>query len=212
MAPNSPSMPSPGRIYAMARRFPITVKRHYESAPIAHRKLMLRIRQDILEIVPGAEEIVSYGMPAFKVDGNIVAGILANKSYVGFYPFSGSVLPLFEKELAKYTKTKSALHIPLDSQLPKSLLKKLIRARISQCPVKRGEVDLSKYEKIDAEWRKIGLAAPARRGLIDSKLFKLLDLKRVTRDQFKKIHGIGPDAVKKVEAAMKSISIKFRKG
>jgi uncharacterized protein YdhG (YjbR/CyaY superfamily) len=117
-------MPSPGRIYAMARRFPITVKKHYESAPIAHRKLMLRIRQDILEI--------------FKVDGNIVAGILANKSYVGFYPFSGSVLPLFEKELAKYTKTKSALHIPLDSQLPKSLLKKLIRARISQCPVKKG--------------------------------------------------------------------------
>lgn len=113
------------------------MKRHYESAPIAHRKLMLRIRQDILEIVPGAEEIVSYGMPAFKVDGNIVAGILANKSYVGFYPFSGSVLPLFEKELAKYTKTKSALHIPLDSQLPKSLLKKIDSC--SHFPVPRKE-------------------------------------------------------------------------
>ena len=103
---------------------------------------MLRIRQDILEIVPGAEEIVSYGMPAFKVDGNVVAGILANKSYVGFYPFSGRVLPLFKKELAKYTKTKSALHIPLDSQLPKSLLKKLIRARLSQSPVKRGAISI----------------------------------------------------------------------
>jgi uncharacterized protein YdhG (YjbR/CyaY superfamily) len=93
---------------------------------------MLRIRQDILDIVPNAEEIVSYGMPAFKVDGNIVAGILANKSYVGFYPFSGSVLPLFDKELSKFSKTKSALHIPLDSELPKSLLKKLIRARLSE--------------------------------------------------------------------------------
>ena len=204
-------MPSPGRICAMARRIAIEVKRHYESAPPAHRKLMLRIRQDILDIVPNAEEIVSYGMPAFKVDGNIVAGILANKSYVGFYPFSGSVLPLFERELSKFSKTKSALHIPLDSELPKSLLKKLIRARLSQCPVQRGEVDLSKYDKKDGEWRKLGLAAPARRGLLDNKIIKLSDLKKIRRDQFKQIHGIGPDAIKKVEIAMKAISIKFKK-
>ena len=56
---------------------------------------MLEMRARILEIVPDVEEVVSYGMPAFRVTGNIVAGLLANKTYVGYYPFSGSVLPNF---------------------------------------------------------------------------------------------------------------------
>ena len=194
----------------MAPRIPPPVKKHYERAPKTHQILMLKLRKDILEIVPGAQEIVSYGMPAFKVDGNIVAGILANKNHVGFYPFSGSVLPAFKKELSSYKGTKSALHIPLDGKLSKTLLKKLIRARLSQCPVKKGEVNLAKYEKLDGAWRLLGIAAPARRGLVDQKILKLSDLRRVTFEDFKKIHGIGPDAVKKIKSEMKSKQLSFK--
>ena len=86
------------------------------------------MRKRILEIVPGAEEVVSYGMPAFKVGGKIVAGLLANKKHVGYYPFSGSILHLFPDELAKFSTTKSALHVPVDKPLTKTLLRKLIRA------------------------------------------------------------------------------------
>jgi len=92
---------------------------------------MLEIRDRILEIVPDAVEVVSYGMPAFKVDDCIVAGLLANKNHVGYYPFSGSILHLFPEELAKYKTTKSAIHVPTDKPLPKSLLKRLIKARIN---------------------------------------------------------------------------------
>ena len=91
---------------------------------------MLEMRGRILEIIPNAEEVVSYGMPAFKVDGTVVAGLLANKSHVGYYPFSGSILKLFPEELGKYKTTLSAIHVPIDKPLTKGLLKKLIKARI----------------------------------------------------------------------------------
>jgi uncharacterized protein YdhG (YjbR/CyaY superfamily) len=91
---------------------------------------MLEMRSRILEIVPDAEEVVSYGMPAFKVDGTVVAGLLANKNHVGYYPFSGSILKLFPEELTKYKTTLSAIHVPIDKPLAKGLIKKLIKARI----------------------------------------------------------------------------------
>ena len=92
---------------------------------------MLEMRNRILEIIPDAEEVVSYGMPAFKLDGRVLAGLLANKKHVGYYPFSGSILHLFPEELAKFSTTKSAIHVPVDKPLAKGLIKKLIKARIN---------------------------------------------------------------------------------
>ena len=189
---------------------PKAVKAFYDAAPPAHRRTMIAMRSRILAIVPNAEEIVSYGMPAFKVDGNIVAGIMAAKNHVGYYPFSGSVLHLFTNELAKYTTTKSALHVPIDQPLSKSLIAKLIKARISQCPVKRGQVSLLRYEKLDGYWRDLGIAAPARRGLVDGKLYTLGDLKRITGSELLEIHGMGPKAADVIRKEMKRKRIHFR--
>lgn len=171
---------------------------------------MLAMRKTILSIIPEAEEVVSYGMPAFKVNGNVVAGIMHAKNHVGYYPFSGSVLSLFPEELARFTTTKSAIHVPVDRPLSKTLLKKLIAARISQCPVKTGTVDLAKYEKLDHYWKSIRVAAPARRGLVDNNLYKLSDLKKITRVQFLKIHAMGPSATKVIEREMRSHKISFK--
>lgn len=197
-------MPISVRICAMSQAIPSAVKSKYTAAPPAHRKIMLEIRKSILEIVPQAEEVVSYGMPAFKYQGNIFAGILNNKDYVGYYPFSGSVLSVLKKDLRQFSQTKSALHIPLDKGISKTLLKKLIQVRISQCPVKSGKVDLSKYEKLDANWRELGLAAPARRGLVDAKLFALDDLIHIPIDDLTKLHGVGPTALKIIKKELKS--------
>lgn len=172
---------------------------------------MLEMRKRILQIIPKAEEVVSYGMPAFKVDGNIVAGLLANKNHVGYYPFSGSVLHLFKKELANFKQTKSAIHVPIDKPLSKSLLSKLIKARISQCPVKQGKVNLAKYEKLESYWKAIGIAAPARRALVDAKLLTITDLKKTTEKKLKGLHGMGPNALKILKAEMKRRKISFAK-
>ena len=65
----------------------------------------------------------------------------------------------------------------------------------SNCSVTRGEVDLFRYEKLDGEWRKLGLAAPARRALVDAKLLKPTDLKKITLEELTELHGIGKTAV-----------------
>jgi len=171
---------------------------------------MLAMRKTIRDIIPNSDEVISYGMPAFRVDGNIVAGMLNAKNHVGYYPFSGSVLKLFPKELKKFSTTKSAIHVPIDKPLSKALLTKLIRARISQCPVKTGKVDLSKYSDLEIYWKMIGIAAPARRGLVENKILKLYDLKKWTHEDFMEIHGMGPKAAQSIMKEMRRHKIVFK--
>ena len=64
------------------------------------------------------------------------------------------------------------------------------------CAVTRGEVNLSKYEKVDGVWRDLGIAAPARRALVDAKILKIKDLNKWTDQELLKLHGMGPSAIK----------------
>jgi uncharacterized protein YdhG (YjbR/CyaY superfamily) len=90
------------------------------------------LRQTILEIVPDAEQVISYRVPAFRVDGKTIAGFAAFKSHLSYLPFSGSVLPQLADQLKGYAMTKSALHFPVDTPLPPALVKKLIDARLAE--------------------------------------------------------------------------------
>jgi len=94
------------------------------------RSTLEALRATILEIVPEAEQVISYKVPAFRVEGRIVAGFASFKDHLSYLPFSGSVLPALANELEGYTMTKSALHFPVDRPLPKTLVKKLIAARL----------------------------------------------------------------------------------
>jgi uncharacterized protein YdhG (YjbR/CyaY superfamily) len=121
----------------MSNAIPAVVRKHYMAAAEPHKATMLEMRELILQIIPKAEEVISYGMPAFRLDGVIVAGLMANKKHVGYYPFSGSILHLFPTELARYVTTKSAIHVPVDQPLSKALMSKLIKARIKQIQVSK---------------------------------------------------------------------------
>ena len=96
------------------------------------RGTLEELRRTILEFVPDAEEVISYNVPAFKVGGKTVAGFAAFKNHLSYLPFSGSVLSQLAHELEGYTMTKSALHFPVDRPLPKTLVKKLIAARLRE--------------------------------------------------------------------------------
>jgi uncharacterized protein YdhG (YjbR/CyaY superfamily) len=95
------------------------------------RSTLEALRRTILEVVPDAEQVISYRSPAFRVGGKIVAGFAAFKDHLSYLPFSGSVLPQLADELDRYTMTKSALHFPVDQPLPKSLVEKLIATRLA---------------------------------------------------------------------------------
>ena len=96
------------------------------------RSTLQALRRTILEIVPDAEEVISYRVPAYRVGGTTVAGFAAFKNHVSYLPFSGSVLPQLAEELDGYTMTKSALHFAVDRPLPKGLVKRLIEGRLAE--------------------------------------------------------------------------------
>ena len=96
------------------------------------RSTLEALRRTILEIVPDAEQVISYRVPAFRVGGEPVAGFAAFRDHLSYLPFSGSVLSDLPDELRGYTMTKSALHFPVDRPLPKTLVEKLIAVRLGK--------------------------------------------------------------------------------
>jgi uncharacterized protein YdhG (YjbR/CyaY superfamily) len=103
------------------------------------RSSLEALRRTILEIVPDAEQVISYGVPAFRVHGMTIAGFAAFRNHLSYLPFSGSVLPALADDLERYTMTKSALHFPVDRPLSKPLVKKLIAARLGEDPPRSRE-------------------------------------------------------------------------
>jgi uncharacterized protein YdhG (YjbR/CyaY superfamily) len=96
------------------------------------RGVLQTLRRAILEVLPEAEEVISYGVPAFRVGGKTVAGFAAFKTHLSYLPFSGSVLSELADELDGYAMTKSSLHFPDDRPLPKALVEKLIEVRLAE--------------------------------------------------------------------------------
>jgi hypothetical protein len=80
----------------------------------------------------------------------------------------------------------------------------------SNRPVTNGEVDLEKYERLDREWREIDLAAPARRALVDAKLYKVSDLRKISLAELEGLHGMGKSAIARIKVIMNAKKIKFR--
>ena len=96
------------------------------------RATLQMLRQTIRDIVPDAEEVISYGMPAFRLNGKVIAGFAAFKNHLAYLPHSGSVLAELSDDLARYRSTAGSLHFPVDKPLPKTLVKKLLAARLRQ--------------------------------------------------------------------------------
>ena len=96
------------------------------------RTALERLRQTILGVIPDAEQCISYRIPAFRVDGHVVAGFAAFTNHLSFFPFSGSVLGELADDVAGYKGTKSALHFPIDQPLPEALVRKLIDVRLRE--------------------------------------------------------------------------------
>jgi uncharacterized protein YdhG (YjbR/CyaY superfamily) len=90
------------------------------------------LRRTILEIIPDAEQCISYGLPAFRLRGTVIAGFAAFKSHLSYLPHSGSVLAELGDDIAAYKSTKGSLHFPVDAPLPPVLVRKLIEVRTRQ--------------------------------------------------------------------------------
>ena len=113
------------------RRDP-AIDEHLAGVSPSSRALLQTLRKTIHSIVPGVEECISYGMPAFRYQGRIIAGFQATSKGCSYYPFSGTTLQTLAHELRDYSKTKSALHFTPEEPLPATLIRKLLKVRIAE--------------------------------------------------------------------------------
>lgn len=71
------------------------------------------------------------------------------------------------------------------------------------------QAELDRYESLDREWREYGLSAPARRALVDAKLYKVSDLRKISESNLEELHGMGKSAVARLKVLMNAKKIKF---
>ena len=111
---------------------PRTIDEYLDALDDQKRTALQELRQTILGIVPKAEECISYGMPAFRLEGKVIAGFAAFTNHLSYLPHSGSVIPELSGDLAGYKSTAGSLHFPIDRPLPKTLVRKLIATRLKE--------------------------------------------------------------------------------
>jgi uncharacterized protein YdhG (YjbR/CyaY superfamily) len=109
-----------------------TIDEYLKTVPEDRRRALEDLRARIRSIVPGAEECISYRIPAFRINGVVVAGFCATSKGCSYFPFSGSTLKSLARHLGRYDQTKSSLHFSTDKPLPTALVRKLIKARIKE--------------------------------------------------------------------------------
>jgi uncharacterized protein YdhG (YjbR/CyaY superfamily) len=109
-----------------------TIDAYLSRLPAGKRTALDRLRKTIRSIVPRAEECFSYGMPAFRLDGAVVAGFQATSKGCSYYPFSGTTQQTLATDLRDYSRTKSAVHFTPEEPLPATLVRKLLKARIAE--------------------------------------------------------------------------------
>lgn len=111
---------------------PQTVDDYLARVPEPGRATLGKIRARIRAAVPpGAIEAISYGMPAFKYKGSLVA-YAAFTNHCSLFPMSAAVIGEMKEELSAYTTSKGTIQFPLDKPLPAALVKKVVKARIAE--------------------------------------------------------------------------------
>src|SRR5262245_36073265 len=113
------------------------IDRYLATVDEPKRSTLETLRKSILEVIPDAEQGISYGVPAFTVHGKTVAGFAAFKNHLSYLPHSGSVLAALGDELKGFEMSKGSLHFAIDKPLPKRIVKKLVTTRMRQLDTER---------------------------------------------------------------------------
>lgn len=124
-----------------------TVDDYLQSVPADMRKTLEELRQQIRSVAPEAEEVLSYGIPAFKLKGMLV-GFGAAKNHCGFYVMSPGLMTVFKDELAPYDTATATIRFPADQTLPAALVKKIVAARIEENTRHREAINEKKKLKV----------------------------------------------------------------
>ena len=110
----------------------ILVDKYLKSLPEPQKSTLIKLRKTIKKIEPKAKEVISYNMPAFKIEEGIICGFLSAKKHCSYFPFSGKVLSELKTELKDYDQSTGTLRFAIDKPLPEKIVRRLISVRKKQ--------------------------------------------------------------------------------
>ncbi|HWR65664.1 MAG TPA: DUF1801 domain-containing protein, partial [Bellilinea sp.] len=108
---------------------PTTVGEYIDQFPQEVQEIMVKIREVIKEAEPRTEEKISYGMPAYYLNGVLIY-FAGYKKYISLYPLTEGMKALKEAEV--YKGTKATIHFPLDKPMPYALIREIVKIRVAE--------------------------------------------------------------------------------
>jgi uncharacterized protein YdhG (YjbR/CyaY superfamily) len=111
---------------------PKTIDEYLAGVDADHRDALQKLRETIHTVAPTAEECISYGIPAFRLNKRSLVFFGAWANHCAFYPGSSNTLKKFRNELRNFQTSKGTLRFSPDKPVPVALVKKLLKARIAE--------------------------------------------------------------------------------
>lgn len=109
---------------------PLNIDQYIALYPDNVQKILQKIRMVISETAPEAQETISYQIPTFKLNGNLVH-FAAFKNHIGFYPGSGAI-EVFRDQLSAYPVSKGTVRFPVSDEFPYDLIRKITSFRVNE--------------------------------------------------------------------------------
>lgn len=115
----------------MSARDAAAVTKHLAGFPPAQRRALEAIRSRLRTLLPGAEEVIAWGMPSYRIDGELVLSFSGFSDHNSLFPGAG-VVKAMRTALPDYVTTKGTIHLPRDAAPPVGVLRTVVRARVSE--------------------------------------------------------------------------------
>lgn len=117
---------------------PIDHDDYIHTFPQHTQELLQQMRQIIPQAAPGATEVISYSMPAFKLHGKMLVWFAGYERHIGFYPGSSGIAA-FQKDISAYKNGKGSVQFPLTQPLPEALISRMVQFKVAEIAQKLAE-------------------------------------------------------------------------
>ncbi|PUZ29655.1 hypothetical protein DCC81_09505 [Chitinophaga parva] len=178
------------------------VDTYIASYPTATRRLLEQMRTTIRKAAPQAEEVISYGMPAYSLGTKLVY-FGGHQQHIGFYPTASGIRE-FEQELSRYKFSKGAVQFPLDKPLPLALITRIVKMRLKKVTEQQALPTAAAPSPFAT------LAAPAQRALLSHHIKTLKQLAKHSEAEILAFHGVGPGSIPSMRKLLADAGLHFK--
>jgi uncharacterized protein YdhG (YjbR/CyaY superfamily) len=178
--------------------------------PAEVRRKLIQMRALIRKEVPEVEEVIAYGVAAFRLAGSPLVYIAGFKKHVSFFPTSSGIRA-FREELSGLKTSTGTVQFSLEQPLPLALLREMVRFRVRELNKNQKSVGRKcdtqtvanfDYSRLHEDLRV--LPKPAQRALIHAGLLDPKKISKKTEEELLSLHGFGPSSLPMLRSILKN--------